>query len=132
MAKDNKLTKILSENEARMTAEALREFLVSEFPNIPSMHLSLAEKVVRMMSLNSRVKEARESMKLSIKEVASRLKVPQYRLKAIEKGTGLEIKPDVFWKYCEFLDLQDFVEEWIAANRSFANELGLISSEEDL
>jgi hypothetical protein len=132
MAKRNKMGEILTEDEVREASKYLRDLITSEFPNIPRKHLSMSESIIRLMSLKAQYKEARESLGLSIKEVAVTLKVPQYRLKAVEKGTGHQIKPDIFWKYCDFLDLEDFTKKWIAVNRDLSIELGLISSEDEL
>lgn len=83
-----------------------------------------------MSSLNRQFKEARETMGISIKEAAAKPKVPQYRLRAVEGGAGLKIRPDFFWKYCAFLDLDKFAKQWIGANETLAVELVLISSRE--
>lgn len=128
MAKKNGMIKILSEGEVQIAAKTLRVFLSIDFPYFPKEYLFLIEVTVRMSSLSNQFKEARESTGLSIKDVANKLKVPQYRLKAIEDGYTSEIRSDVFWKYCEFLDLMDFAEDWIDSNRNLAAEFGLISS----
>jgi cytoskeletal protein RodZ len=78
-----------------------------------------------MESVRKRFQSAREARGLSIKEVAVQLKVPQYRLKAIEEASVSEIKQDIFQKYSEFLELEDWVSEWAAANKKLATKLGL-------
>jgi len=70
-------------------------------------------------------------MGLNIKEAAAKLKMPQYRLKAAEGGISREIKPDIFWKYCNFLGLDEFVQQWIAANEELAIEIDLTPAREE-
>jgi ribosome-binding protein aMBF1 (putative translation factor) len=125
MIKGIKGHRILSEKEVEKMTQLLRDFLRREFSDMPEKLMHSAEEVLRMHSLRNRFQSAREARGLSIKEVAAQLKVPQYRLKAIEGGSSSEIKQDIFQKYSEFLDLEDWVSEWAAANKKVAAKLGL-------
>jgi hypothetical protein len=118
-------TRILSEEEVAQMTKALRKLLREEFPSMPPGFLSSAEDTVRMHSLCSRFRQARESMSLTFKEVATRLKVPQYRLKAVEEGHLSEIDSTVFTKYSDFLELEQWVSRWVESNGKLATKLGI-------
>lgn len=118
-------TRILSEEEVAQTTKALRKLLREEFPSIKPGFLRSAEDTVRMHSLRLRFRQARESRSLTFKEVATRLKVPQYRLKAVEEGSLSEIDPTVFTKYRDFLGVEQWVCQWVESNRKLAAKLGI-------
>ena len=118
-------TRILSEEEVAQITKALRKILREEFPSLQPGLLSSVEDTVRMQSLRSRFRQARESMNLTFKEVATRLKVPQYRLKAVEEGSLSEIDRTVFTKYSDFLRLEQWVSQWVESNRKLAAKLGI-------
>lgn len=117
--------RILSEKEVEKITQLLQDFLRLEFPHMPEKFIESAEETVRMHSLRKRFQSAREETGLSIKEIAAQLKVPQYRLKAIEGVSGSEIKQEIFQKYSEFFGLEDWVSEWVNANKKLADKLGL-------
>ena len=85
------------------------------------------EDRLRMTPLARRFQAVREKRALTIKDAAFRLKVPQYRLRAVEDGSTRGFDADLFWKYVEFLDLSDWVSEWAEANRTFARRLRIAS-----
>jgi len=103
----------------------VQDFLRLEFPNMPEKFIDSAEETVRTHSLRKRFQSAREATGLTIKEVAAQLKAPQYHLKAIEEMSSSEIKQEIFQKYSEFLGLEDWVFEWVNANKILAATLGL-------
>jgi hypothetical protein len=118
-------TRILSEDEVAQTTKALLKLLREEFPSIQPGFLSSVEDTVRMQSLHSRFRQARELMSLTFKEVATHLKVPQYRLKAVEEGSLSEIDSTAFTKYRDFLGLEQWVSQWVESNRKLAAKLGI-------
>jgi ribosome-binding protein aMBF1 (putative translation factor) len=117
--------RILSETEVKKITQLLRDLVRQEFPDLPEKAVQRTEEIVRMHSLRKRFQSAREARALTIKQVAAHLKVPQYRLKAIEEASLSEIKQDIFQKYSEFLELEDWVSEWADANKKLATKLGL-------
>jgi len=117
---------ILSEDEVEEMTRLLSEILREDFPHLPEEALDKVEENVRLEPLRKRFQSAREYRGLSIKEAAAQLKVPQYRLKAIEELNVSEIKPDIFRKYSALLGLDDWVSEWAAANKKLAAEIGII------
>jgi hypothetical protein len=72
--------------------------------------------LIRFMPVAERCKEARKEKSLSIKETASLLNVPQYRIKAIEDSRVTEIKHDVLQKNIDFLGLQKWFKRWLKNN----------------
>ena len=89
------------------------------------------EDSIRLISLQAKCEEAREGLGLTIKEVAVRLKAPQYRIKAIEEGRLKQMLPDVLMKYINFLELEDWFRQWAEANPKLAEKLGVAGSDED-
>ena len=62
-------------------------------------------EILRLSSLGAKSQEVRGKRGLTIKEVAVQLKVPQYRLKAIEEHRKNEILPEVLERYIKFLKI---------------------------
>lgn len=84
-----------------------------------------AEAIIRYMPLADRFKEGRARLNLTIKEVAARLKEPQYKIKAVEKGELRQVDVEVFQKYCCFLELDEYVASWCRQNGVLAEKLGV-------
>jgi len=82
--------------------------------------------MIRFMQVSGQFKKKREAGGLTLKDASKQLKVPQYRLAAAEGEARSSFQPDVFWKYCEFLGLGDFVARWIDANRETAKRMGIV------
>lgn len=120
----------MSDEEVELYSGALKE-LLSEFPYLFPEGSTLAEDKIRELSLMNKFEETRENKGLSIKEVSSKLKIPQYRLRAVEKVDKSELIPEMFWKYSEFLGITDFVWKWIKENEELAGRLELIEKEQD-
>jgi cytoskeletal protein RodZ len=76
-----------------------------------------------MMALTAKCRETREKRGLSIKDVAAQLRVPQYRIKAIEGHPSREFKPQYLRSYVEFLGSRRWVRRWIAANAELGKRL---------
>jgi hypothetical protein len=70
--------RILSEKKVKKITRILRGVLRRNFPDIEEKWLRSAEETVRLQSMHIRFRSAREATGLPIKEVASRMKVPQY------------------------------------------------------
>jgi len=117
-------TTILTDAQVRMLSDQMRAVLADSFPGIDwSKHDS--ERIVRMMALSARCKEAREERGLSIKEVADQLRIPQYRIKAIEAGTSAKLHPAHLQSYVDFLNLKRWLRQWGEANPELAKGLGI-------
>ena len=120
------LTKILTAAEVRMLARRLKAMLPPGAASLSADPAHSVESTLRIGSLARRCKDEREASGLTFQQAAVRLKVPQYRLKAIERGDILEFRSDVFAKYQDLLGLHDWVERWAGANPSLARRLGVV------
>jgi hypothetical protein len=70
------------------------------------------EDNIRWSLLGTRCRQAREALGVSIKEVAKGLKVPQYRLQAIETGTLRDVEPEIADRYFARLGITRWVARW--------------------
>ncbi len=83
------------------------------------------EETVRYMPLNTEIKQARKQKGLFIKDVSKTLKIPQYRLKAIEEGSFSQIEPNFFHSYTKFLGIEPYVKSWCKNNAQLAGKIGI-------
>ena len=119
------LTRILMRQEIRLVARRIKAMLPAEIFQFSRSRGRSVEDTLRIGSLSRHCQVEREKLGLTIKQVANQLGVPQYRLKAIDEGHLSEIRKDVLGKYLVLLGLQDWVQEWIAANPGLARRLGI-------
>ncbi|MBE0429063.1 MAG: helix-turn-helix domain-containing protein [Thermoleophilia bacterium] len=82
-----------------------------------------AEDILRYMPLAEKFRKGRARQNLTIKEVAAKLKAPQYKIRAVEDGKFGRIDADIFQKYCRFLQLDEYVESWTRKNPALAGQL---------
>jgi transcriptional regulator with XRE-family HTH domain len=75
--------------------------------------------------LADRAKQTRASRGLSIKDVSTQLKIPRYRLTAIEEGRLSEVKPEIALRYFQFLGIESWVKRWSRANLVLAKRVGI-------
>jgi len=108
---------IIDEETAGLIVERMREVLGPIFSTAENFGIN-AQELVRSQSLFHACKGAREKKGLAVKQAAAVLKVPQYRLKAIEGDAGgSSIRADILERYIEFLELGVFYGEWKKANK---------------
>ena len=117
---------ILPEESVHLMTQYFKETLALSFPGLPPRCFEMAEDMIRSSSLTQKIQKAREGAGLTIKEVAARLKVPQYRLRDAEEVRSHRIVPEIFERYTEFLGLRDWVDEWINANSDLARRMGIV------
>jgi len=79
---------------------------------------------IRFHAVATRCREMRERRGLTIKAAAHELRVPQYRLRAIEDGRTHQIEPDVLARYLALLNLGRWFARWMAYNPALAAKLG--------
>lgn len=113
---------ILTDAEVAFLAKHLRNMMAESFPGVAAL-MGDSERIIRMMALSENCKMARESRGLSIKDVAAQMRVPQYRLRAIEDGSMSSLQPKYLRAYLEFLDLVQWARRWVAANSVLAERL---------
>ena len=74
-----------------------------------------SKDTIRFRPVEVACKEAREKMGLTVKQAAEQMKVPQYRLQAVEENRS-EIRVDILERYIEFLGLREWFSTWVANN----------------
>jgi hypothetical protein len=121
---------ILTDDEVAAISNAAVEFLRSNLGQHPFFNRPQVERTVRMLPLGTRCAEARERIGASVKDVARELRVPQYRVRAIESGSLRQIQLEVLEKYISFLGLQRWYGKWRAANQALLGELKGTHAEE--
>lgn len=118
--------RILSDEEVDLLASGVRAVLGAAFAELPRGITVRVGDVVRWASLRARCEQARAQQGLSIKEAALALRLPQYRLKAVEAGSPSEIKAEMAWSYFQLLGIERWVKRWARANRELALRMGII------
>ena len=90
-----------------------------------SRGVNLAD-TIRLNVLGAACAAARQKKNLTLKEAASAIEAPQYRVRAIERGHLREIDPEVLRDYVGFLGLVAEVAGWARQHRRLATSLGLL------
>jgi hypothetical protein len=112
------LPPILGPREVAAFAQAALDFLRRNVdPQLP-ISLPQVEQIVRLFPLAKRCSAARKRRDLTIADVARELRVPQYRLKAIESCRPAEVEPRVLDQYVRFLRLSRWYSRWARANQA--------------
>jgi Helix-turn-helix domain len=109
---------------SQATLDFLRRHLGSDLP----IFLPQVEHTVRLFSLAKRCSAARDRRGLTIADAAKELKVPQYRLKAIESCRAADVEPNVLEQYIRFLGLNRWFSRWVSANQDIPASAGRTSS----
>jgi hypothetical protein len=107
---------ILSHEQVRIFRKGLEGLLGPEVLQMMKGYRLDMERSIRFMAVSSRTKARREALGLTLKQAAGILKVPQYRLKAIEEGRQQEILPEVLEAYLRLLGLKPWFGQWRKAN----------------
>jgi ribosome-binding protein aMBF1 (putative translation factor) len=118
-------TSILTDQEVALITKKALEMLKDSFGDNPYFNTRSMEDIVRWSSLRSRCEKEREKRGLSLKDVSRRLKIPQYRLKAIECGELRALRPDAVREYFRFLGIDRWEARWRRSNRELAERAGL-------
>ena len=109
---------IIDEETAKLVVEKMREVLGPAIFSMTENFGVNAQELVRSQSLFHACKGAREKKGLAVKQAAAVLKVPQYRIKAIEGDSDRSsIRADILERYIEFLELGVFYGRWKKANK---------------
>jgi hypothetical protein len=120
-----KKTSILTDAEVRFMVRRMQNILGPEFLKTVSHHNVRLEDGVRWGSLQARCEDEREKRGLTLKEASSHLKIPQYRLRAIEAGTLREFKAEFAGRYFQYLGIESWVKRWARANAELARRAGI-------
>ena len=115
---------ILDDAEIRLLDREVRRVLMASFPGVEA-YLDRSQDTIRWHALGARCAEARGAR--GIREVSVGLGIPQYRLRAIERGHVRDIRPDLARRYFRFLRIEAWVARWCRANSKLARRVGLLS-----
>jgi hypothetical protein len=85
-----------------------------------------AEDTVRWSAVHARCGEERKKRGFSIKDASAQLKIPQYRLNAIERGLFRKFEPEMAQRYFRFLGFEPWLKRWAKANPELAGRAGVI------
>ena len=118
------LPPILGPKEVTALSQAALDFLRRNIGSQLPITLPQVEQTVRLFSLARRCAAARARSSLTIADVARELKVPQYRLKAIESCRAAEIEPNVLEQYIRFLRLNRWYSRWVIVNQGTPDTIG--------
>lgn len=118
-------TGIFTDEEVAFLTSMVLNTLKDSFGDNPHFAPQSTEKIIRWSSLRARCEREREKRGLSLKDVSARLKIPQYKLKAIEYGELETFEPVMAKNYFHFLGIERWVARWRRANRELAEQAGL-------
>ncbi len=107
---------IIDEETADLIVERMREVMGPIFSTAENFGVN-AQELVRSQSLFHACKGSREKKGLTVKQTAALLKVPQYRIKAVEGESSSSIRTDILERYIVFLELGAFYGKWKQANK---------------
>ena len=93
------------------------------FPGLPANAFDRSEDVIRWSALGERCEAARGVR--GIREMSVITGIPQYRVRAIERGRVSEIHPALTQRYFRYLGIKGWVEQWCRARRELAQRSGL-------
>jgi hypothetical protein len=117
-------TTILTDREVAFLAAEL-DRLMHGFGSKPPMTATFAEDLVRWRAVQTMCERARGERGASVKDAAGALKIPQYRIKAVERGPCPEYRLAFAARYFRWLGLETWIGRWARANRELARRLGL-------
>ena len=126
----SKSKRIPNSKDVRKIHQAVKDLMGPGFMKLVEEHGVDTEKTIRFLILSRYLKEERERRNLTLKEVSTVTKIPQYRLRAIEKASVSQVTPDHLKKYILFLELEDLAREWAEKNPEVGREFGLEISQD--
>ena len=123
--KNQKDTKILSETEVKLADDAVKKLLGEDILEYAQKAGIKIEDTIRFHSVASKCREQRKSLQLTLKDVSLKLKVPQYKLRFIEKGSIRNIDPKILFQYLNYLDLNDWFQDWLESNPEYSSKFSI-------
>ena len=123
---------ILRDDEVRAIVAAAEALVGRQIVAIANRLGVDREAKVRLLALQLKCGNAREKLGLSLRQAAARLRVPQYRLRAIERGILGEIDSHILGSYVRLLAVGPWFRRWIAANPTVAARIGIGETSDSL
>jgi len=121
-----KKTSILTDEEIRIVAGEVRRLLGQDIVALARGHGVRVEDGLRWQSLRAKCEQERNNRGLTIKDVASQIRRPQYRIRAVEQGGLRELRPEIAHEYFRFLGIVPWVKRWARANQELAERAGIL------
>ncbi len=125
MESETRDTRILTGAEVKALAKVLRAALGPTYAELASGLGVRAEDGIRFRAVAAKCFLSRESRGMTVKDVAATLRVPQYRINAIDRCLLREVRGDILQRYATFLDLEAWLSKWTAANLGLARKLNV-------
>ncbi|MFA4836988.1 MAG: helix-turn-helix domain-containing protein [Dehalococcoidia bacterium] len=116
-----KQTSLLTDEEVAFVTRRTLKMLRESFGDNPYFDAQSMGRIIRWSSLRARCEREREKRNLSLKDASVRLKIPQYRLRAIESGELAAFEPEMAREYFQFLGIDRWIDRWRRANRDLAD-----------
>ena len=113
----------LSRRQAEFVVKRVNEALGSEVAAMLSKSGLNPNHLIRFLSIASLCRCRRQEMGLCLKEASQQLKIPQYRLRAIEAGMLPQIALASLHTYIQFLGLADQFARWRRSNTAVYDEI---------
>jgi len=117
--------RILNTDEVAFLSDATLQFLRRNLAG-DVFSGSAIEESFRFDALAKLCSARREAKGLSVPQLSVLLKVPQYRLKAVDQGRLREVDPTVLRKYVDYLGVEPWFRRWARQNRELVVRLGLV------
>lgn len=119
----------LTAGEAKVIADMVIDSLGTQLKSLLARSDVSPADLILFMPVGKKFTGAREVRGLAIKEVSARIRVPQYRLRAVENARLRQLKSDAATKYAEFLKLTTWYQDWCSENEAFVAKYGLALDE---
>lgn len=123
---------ILTNAEVRLAAAEIKRLLGWEAAEFLQGSRIRPEDTIRWSSLKTRCEQARAERELTLKDAARALRVPRYRLEAVEAGRLGELKPEIAHRYFSFLGIESWVKRWLRFNSGLARRAGFVQQRPSL
>jgi ribosome-binding protein aMBF1 (putative translation factor) len=114
----------LSSQQAAFVVQKVTEALGPEVAAMVSRSGLNPNHMIRFLSIASLCRNRRQQRGLSLKDVSQELKIPQYRLRAIEGGMLRQVVLEALTAYTQYLGLADQLARWREENRDVYDEIG--------
>lgn len=102
----------LNKEQAKLVIKKMKEELGPEITAILDKSGINPDHLVRFQYVSSLCQNTREQNNISFRQASEKLKIPQYRLKDIERSNTETIQPDILERYVDFLGLTTAFNDW--------------------
>ena len=119
-------TKILDDEEVQRLLEIMMAAMPASMKKMLVLGKINPEDSIRMRSLNAAFRNARETANETLRDTSKKTRIPQYRIRAVEKGNIAEIQPKFLRQLSLHFGLDKWCSRWATVNRKLASELGML------